>query len=59
MLVLASQSPRRAEILRQAQIPFTVRVAPVDESVVDGEPPVDYVRRLAAAKASAVSADPQ
>ena len=32
MLVLASQSPRRSEILRQAGIPFVVRAAPVDET---------------------------
>jgi septum formation protein len=56
MLVLASQSPRRAEILRQAGIPFTVRVADVDETPLPGEQPVDYVRRLAEAKARAVPA---
>jgi septum formation protein len=56
MLVLASQSPRRSEILRQAGIPFTVRVADVDESVLAGESPADYVRRLAAAKANAIDA---
>jgi septum formation protein len=56
MLVLASQSPRRSEILRQAGILFTVRAAPVDETSLPGEPPVDYVRRLAALKARAVSA---
>jgi len=58
MLVLASQSPRRSEILRQAGIPFTVRVASVDETPLRGEPPVDYVKRLAALKAQAVSAAP-
>ena len=59
--MLASQSPRRAEILRQAHIPFRVRVAPepVDEAVLPGESPVDYVRRLAVAKASAILADAQ
>ena len=51
MLVLASQSPRRSEILRQAGIPFTVRVVEVDESLLAGEQPADYVQRLAAAKA--------
>ena len=56
MLVLASQSPRRSEILRQAGIPFTVRAAGVDESVLDGERPGDYVLRLAVAKAYAVEA---
>lgn len=58
MLVLASQSPRRAEILRQAGIPFVVRVAPVDETLLPAETPEDYVRRLAEAKARAVPADP-
>ena len=56
MLVLASQSPRRSEILRQAGIPFTVRVADVDESVLAGESAADYVQRLAAAKAYAIEA---
>jgi len=59
MLVLASQSPRRAEILRQAGIPFTVRVASVDESARPGETPEDYVRRLAEAKALAAPAAPE
>src|ERR1039458_9084852 len=58
MLVLASQSPRRVEILRQAGIPFVVRVAPVDETPLAGERPEDYVRRLAEAKARAVPAAP-
>ena len=56
VLVLASQSPRRAEILRQAGIPFVVRVAPVDETPLSHEAPEDYVRRLAEAKASAIPA---
>ncbi len=56
MLVLASQSPRRSEILRLAGFPFTVRVAAVDESVLAGESPADYVRRLAVAKAFAIEA---
>src|ERR1022692_1293626 len=58
MLVLASQSPRRAEILRQAGIPFVIRAAPVDETPLSQESPEDYVRRLAEAKARAVPADP-
>jgi septum formation protein len=56
MLVLASQSPRRSEILKQAGINFTVRVASVDESPLAGEKPEDYVRRLAESKALAVDA---
>jgi septum formation protein len=58
VVVLASQSPRRAEILRQAGIPFTVRVAAVDETPLDREKPEDYVQRLAAKKALAVDCGP-
>jgi len=58
MLVLASLSPRRSEILRQAGIPFTVRAAPVDETPLPGELPPDYVKRVAALKTLAVSAAP-
>jgi septum formation protein len=58
MLVLASQSPRRSEILRQAGIPFTRRVAAVDETPLEGEKPGDYVVRLAELKALAVPAGP-
>src|SRR5262245_60408808 len=58
MLVLASQSPRRAEILRNAGIPFAIRVASVDESPLPAERPGPYVRRLAEAKARAISSAP-
>jgi septum formation protein len=58
MLVLASRSPRRAEILRQGGIPFVVRVAEVDESALPGESPADAVQRLAALKCLAVPASP-
>jgi septum formation protein len=54
-LILASASPRRAEILRNAGIPFELRSADVDESRLDNEPPGDYVRRLALAKALAAT----
>jgi septum formation protein len=54
MLVLASHSPRRSEILRQAGIPFIVRAASVDETPLPGETPPDYVQRLAEMKAMAV-----
>jgi len=58
MLVLASQSPRRMEILRQAGIPFTARPANVDETPLLHEKPEAYVQRLAEWKARAVPADP-
>jgi septum formation protein len=54
-LVLASASPRRAEILRNAGIAFDVRAALIDESPREGEPPSDYVQRLALEKARAVA----
>ena len=58
MLVLASQSPRRAEILRNAGIPFTVRSVEVDETPLEAERPGPYVWRLAEAKARAIVAAP-
>ncbi len=57
-LVLASRSPRRAELLKAAGIEFTIRAADVDETPRAGESPVDYVMRVAAEKALAVAADP-
>ncbi|MDF2179125.1 Maf family protein [Aliiglaciecola sp. CAU 1673] len=51
MLVLASQSPRRAELLRQLQIPFSQLSTNVNEAVRDGEMPQDYVVRVARDKA--------
>ncbi len=54
MLVLASRSPRRAELLRAAGMEFIVRLADIDETPLKNEAPVDYVLRLAEEKASAV-----
>src|SRR5262245_43938592 len=58
MLVLASRSPRRSEILRNAGIPFAVNAADVDERVRNGEIPEEYALRLAAEKAMAIEAGP-
>jgi septum formation protein len=58
MLILASQSPRRSEILRQAGIPFAVRPANVDETVHAGESPETYVKRVAWEKAAAIEGGP-
>ncbi|HEY8458874.1 MAG TPA: Maf family protein [Blastocatellia bacterium] len=55
MLILASSSPRRAELLRAAGIDFTVRVASVDETIRPDESPRDYVTRLSREKARAVA----
>jgi septum formation protein len=50
-LILASSSPRRAEVLRNAGIEFEVRPADIDETRRPGEPASDYVQRLALEKA--------
>lgn len=57
MIILASQSPRRRELLESAGIPFTVRVSHIDEAVAAGEDAVPYARRMAWEKAFAVPAD--
>jgi septum formation protein len=54
MLVLASASPRRQELLRNAGIPFRVQPANVDETPQAGEMPREYAERLAREKALAV-----
>jgi septum formation protein len=55
-LILASASPRRAELLRAAGYTFDVVVTDVDESIRPGESPSIYVRRLAADKSAAAHA---
>jgi septum formation protein len=52
-LVLASQSPRRRELLATAGFQFTVRARPVEERRGLNESPRDYVSRLAREKAEA------
>jgi septum formation protein len=54
-LVLASSSPRRAEILERAGWPHEIMVAGIDESVLPNEEPAVYVQRLARSKAEAVA----
>ena len=54
VLVLASASPRRADLLREAGILFRVAPAHIDEAVRVGESPEAYVERLAREKAEAV-----
>jgi septum formation protein len=55
-LILASSSPRRAEILANAGLPFSVLSSAVDESPHPGETPAALVQRLANAKADLVTA---
>jgi septum formation protein len=56
MLILASASPRRHELLAAAGIDHVVRPASIDESREPGEPPKEYVLRIAKEKAGAVEA---
>jgi septum formation protein len=54
-LILASASPRRAELLRSAGIPFTVDVSNIQEEILAGESPVEHAERLAREKAEVVA----
>jgi septum formation protein len=56
MLVLASASPRRRELLERVGVPIEVRPADVDETPRHDEDPRAYVARIADAKARAASA---
>ena len=55
-LILASASPRRSELLRNAAIPFIVEPAHVPEQPLQNEKPLEYAQRLARDKALAVHA---
>lgn len=55
MLILASASPRRQKLLRNAGISFTVQPADIDETPLEGEAPRDCAQRLAREKALAVA----
>ena len=55
-LVLASASPRRADLLRSAGIEFDVFASEVDESAISGSSPADTAKSLALAKARSVAA---
>ena len=54
-LILASASPRRAELLTAAGIPFEVRPAHIDEALLPGEDARSYAGRLALEKARAIA----
>ena len=56
-LILASQSPRRKELLGLFHIPFTVRVADIDETMDPKKSPYDEVARVSLLKAKAVEAN--
>ena len=53
-LILASQSPRRKELLGLFRLPFTVQVADIDETMDENKSPFDEVARVSRCKAEAV-----
>ena len=59
MLVLASASPRRRELLAQAGYHFDVAAAEINEDPRPEEPPIAYVTRLAREKAEAIARLPE
>ena len=58
-LILASQSPRRKELLGLFHIPFQIRVADIDETMDPAKPAAEEVARVSRAKAMAVAHDPE
>ncbi len=54
-IILASQSPRRQELLKKLDLPFRVRISPIDEEIYRGEDPRLYVLRMAETKAAVVA----
>ena len=54
MLILGSQSPRRKELLGLVHMPFTVKVADIDEAMDPALPPQEEVARVSRAKAAAI-----
>lgn len=57
-LILASQSPRRRELMGVFHVPFIVRVADIDETMDPGKSPSEEVARVSCAKAQAVAHEP-
>ena len=58
-LILASQSPRRKELLGLFHIPFIIRVADIDETMDPELSPAEEVARVSRAKAEAISREPE
>ena len=58
-MILASQSPRRKQLLALFGIPFTVRVADIDETMDPMKPPFDEVARVSRCKALAIPRGPE
>ncbi len=58
-LILASQSPRRRELLGLCKLPFEIRVADIDEAMDSQKDPFDEVARVSRLKALAVPREPE
>jgi septum formation protein len=58
VLILASASPRRHELLLAAGMPHIVRPTGIPEQRLPNEPPLDFVRRIAEAKARSAARTP-
>lgn len=58
-IILASQSPRRKELMGKLNIPFIIRVADIDETMDPGKNPADEVARVSRRKAEAVPHTPE
>ncbi len=58
-IILASQSPRRKELMGLLKLPFTVQVADIDETMDPTAPPYDEVARVSRLKAEAISRQPE
>ena len=54
-LILASQSPRRRELLGLFRLPFEIRVADIDEKMDPALPPYEEVARVSREKAAAIA----
>ena len=55
MIVLASQSPRRQELMRLFGVDFTIHTADIDETMDPARPPAEEVARVSRRKAEAVA----
>ena len=58
-VILASQSPRRKELLGLFHIPFIIRVADIDETMDPAQSPYDEVARVSRLKAKAIDRQPE
>ena len=58
-LILASASPRRKELLGLFHVPFTIRVADIDETMDENKAPFDEVARVSRLKALAIAGEPE